>query len=94
VRSSPSAEPVASGALAPRVRRRSPSPVLVLSLVLSLGGCAGFAPPQPWEKDRLATPEMQFDADKLDAKNTQHVYTSKEAAAGGYGVGGGGCGCN
>jgi hypothetical protein len=37
---------------------------------------------------------MQFDADRLDAKNVQHVYFSKEGAGGGYGVGGGGCGCN
>ena len=45
-------------------------------------------------KAYLATPVMQFDADKLDARYTQHIYYSKEAAAGGYGVGGGGCGCN
>lgn len=57
-------------------------------------GCATVAPPQPWEKGTLARPEMQFDADPLAAKLTQHIYTSREAAAGGYGVGGGGCGCN
>lgn len=37
---------------------------------------------------------MQFDSDALDAKLEQHVYASKEATTGGYGVGGGGCGCN
>ena len=37
---------------------------------------------------------MQFDYDRLDMKTQQHIYTSKEAATGGYGVGGGGCGCN
>jgi len=57
-------------------------------------GCATTAPPQPWEKGVLARPEMQFDADPLDTKITQHIYTSKEAATGGYGAGGGGCGCN
>ena len=57
-------------------------------------GCATFDPPKPWEKGELARPEMQFDADPLEAKATQHVYTSKEGASGGYGVGGGGCGCN
>ncbi len=51
-------------------------------------------PPQPWEKGNLARPEMQFDSDPLDTKITQHIYTSKEAATGGYGAGGGGCGCN
>jgi len=80
--------------IVPRAPRRLPAPILVLLLLVAPGGCATFAPPQPWEKGQLATPEMQFDADKLDAKNTQHIYTSKEAAAGGYGVGGGGCGCN
>jgi hypothetical protein len=65
-----------------------------LALTLALTGCATLQPPQPWEKDRLARPEMQFGADPLDAKLTQHIYESKESAAGGNGVGGGGCGCN
>ena len=68
--------------------------LLVVSLALALAGCASFNPPQAWEKQYLANPAMQFDADKLDAKNIQHIYFSKEGSAGGYGVGGGGCGCN
>ena len=70
--------------------------LLAVALALSalLSGCASFAPPQPWEKQYLARPSMQFDADKLDVRNTQHIYYSKEGAAGGYGIGGGGCGCN
>lgn len=68
---------------------------LVIALCVSvLSACASLEPPKVWEKQYLARPEMQFDADKLDAKNVQHVYFSKEGAAGGYGVGGGGCGCN
>ena len=51
-------------------------------------------PPKPWEKQYLAKPPMQFDADALDARTTLHVYQSKEGAIGGYGAGGGGCGCN
>ncbi len=31
---------------------------------------------------------------QLDAQYRQHIYYSKEGAEGGYGVGGGGCGCN
>ena len=65
-----------------------------LALALLAGGCASLDPPKPWEKQYLARPDMQFDADKLDAKNIQHIYFSKEGSAGGYGVGGGGCGCN
>jgi hypothetical protein len=60
---------------------------------LTLTGCAG-APPQPWEKGILAKPEMTMAGDALEQRYSQHVYTSKEAASGGYGVGGGGCGCN
>jgi hypothetical protein len=66
----------------------------VLALTAALGACASYAPPQAWEKQYLAMPAMQFDADKLEAKNTQHIYFSKEGSAGGYGIGGGGCGCN
>jgi Domain of unknown function (DUF4266) len=69
--------------------------LLAASCVLSLTACAGlYAPPQPWEKGQLAKPEMTMDGDSLDAHFTQHIYGSKEGSAGGYGVGGGGCGCN
>lgn len=66
--------------------------LIVLALVLS--ACATVHPPKPWEKGQLARPEMQFDADPMNARLSDHIYTSKEAASGGYGVGGGGCGCN
>jgi hypothetical protein len=68
------------------------SSCVVVALVLC--GCASINPPQPWEKGDLAKPQMQLDAEPLQAKATQHIYQSKEAAGGGYGVGGGGCGCN
>lgn len=64
-----------------------------LALATAVAGCA-WAPPRPWEKGELAKPAMQFDADRLEARYQEHVYQSKEAATGGYGVGGGGCGCN
>jgi hypothetical protein len=73
--------------------RRSLSLPIVL-VACGLTGCAAFAPPQPWEKGTLARPDMQIDRPPLEAKATQHIYTSKEGAGGGYGVGGGGCGCN
>ncbi len=61
--------------------------------VAALAGCA-FAPPQAWEKGNLAKPEMTLGGDVLDERYQQHIYSSKENASGGYGVGGGGCGCN
>ncbi|MEY8879736.1 MAG: DUF4266 domain-containing protein [Leptothrix sp. (in: b-proteobacteria)] len=65
-----------------------------LAGLLPLVGCGVIRGPQPWEKGELAKPEMRMDADPLDARFTQHTYFSKEAASGGSGVGGGGCGCN
>ena len=59
-----------------------------------LTGCSNLGQVQPWEKGQLAKPSMTFEADPLDQRFMQHIYYSKEAASGGYGVGGGGCGCN
>ena len=61
--------------------------------VTALSGCA-INPPQAWEKGMLAKPEMTMGGDALDQRFVQHIYSSKENASGGYGVGGGGCGCN
>jgi hypothetical protein len=63
-------------------------------LVGAASGCAVYAPPQAWEKGNLAKKEMTMNADVLDQSYVQHIYTSRENATGGYGVGGGGCGCN
>ncbi len=65
-----------------------------LACLACLAGCSAFAPPQPWEKGNLAKPEMTLGGDPLDERFLQHIYSSKENASGGYGVGGGGCGCN
>lgn len=61
---------------------------------VALGGCTSLPSVQPWEKGVLARPEMGFEGDRLDNAFTEHTYNSKEAASGGTGVGGGGCGCN
>lgn len=73
--------------------------VLVSAAGLALAACSstGFdklGQVQPWEKGNLAKPMMVFGRDALDTKFEQHIYFSKENASGGYGVGGGGCGCN
>ncbi len=60
---------------------------------ISLAGCSHLGV-QPWEREVLARPDMQFDADPLAAALDDHIYFSKEAASGGRGFGGGGCGCN
>lgn len=77
-----------------KIDRSSLRLLLVIALLVStLSGCA-MQPPQPWEKGNLARKEMTMSADPLDQAFTQHIYFSKESASGGYGVGGGGCGCN
>lgn len=68
--------------------------VLVIAVAAACGGCGTLKPVAPWEKGYLSRKEMTFEAEKLEQAYTDHIYFSKEAASGGNGVGGGGCGCN
>jgi hypothetical protein len=63
-------------------------------LVAALAGCSSTPGVQPWERDLLAKPAMQLTAAPLESAFDDHTYFSKEAATGGRGFGGGGCGCN
>lgn len=60
----------------------------------ALNGCAMMQSVQPWEKDLLAKEEMQLVPDRIEEFFDSRVYFIREAAFGGKGVGGGGCGCN
>jgi hypothetical protein len=76
-----------------------PHPLLAAALLggaLLLGGCATTAAVrvQPWQRAALADDTMNPDLDPLGGAMTEHVYFSREAASGGRGVGGSGCGCN
>jgi hypothetical protein len=64
----------------------------VLALLVGATGCADKI--SPWERGNLAKPQMALEPAPLDAAIMKHTFSSKEAASGGYGVGGGGCGCN
>jgi Domain of unknown function (DUF4266) len=66
--------------------------LLALALA-SLTGCSSLGI-KPWERDVLARQEMALDAYPIDTAFDEHIYFSKEAASGGRGFGGGGCGCN
>ena len=70
--------------------------LLGLFLALALGGCATdkAVRVQPWQRAALADYTMRPDRDALAAAMSEHVYFSREAATGGRGVGGSGCGCN
>ena len=80
-----------------RARRRPLTRLIALAASLgALSGCAPLASlgVQPWERDLLAKPSMQLPGAGLDTSADDHIYFSKEAASGGRGFGGGGCGCN
>ena len=60
--------------------------------ILAFGsGCAHV---KPWERNTVADYTMRGDRDPLGVALDEHIYFSREAASGGRGVGGGGCGCN
>lgn len=64
--------------------------MLAVWLVSTLG-CATVA---PWERERLARPDMALGANaELDTAEA-HATETREGASGGFGTGGGGCGCN
>jgi hypothetical protein len=71
-------------------------PRLALCLALATaatlaGGCQHV---NPWERGALADPIMRADANPVGTMLAEHMWFSREAATGGRGVGGGGCGCN
>ncbi len=72
-------------------KRRLHIVAVILPAMLALSACA---PVQPWERGRLAQPQMALDGDFLLSAMDGHIYSSKEAASGGAGAAGGGCGCN
>ena len=62
----------------------------LLLLVVLLSGCAAVA---PWERGRLAKPQMALDPDSKQRALREHTHRSREAAAGSAVGAGGGCGC-
>ena len=67
------------------------SVLAVAAVTLALSGCESV---QPWERGRLARPEMQLDPNVLLTGLYEQVYDSKEASSGGTRTAGAGCGCN
>jgi hypothetical protein len=67
--------------------------LVILSALTALGlqGCASV---KPWERGIMSDYTMRPDRDPLNDSLSEHIYFTREAAAGGRGVGGGGCGCN
>jgi len=67
---------------------------LLLVVIVSVASGCVYQNVKPWERDILAQDKMKLEPNPIESALDEHVYFSKEAANGGQGVGGGGCGCN
>jgi hypothetical protein len=72
----------------------NPRVFLLLALAAGMLGTTGCEHVKPWQRGALAEYIMRADRDPLGTTFDEHIFFSREAAAGGRGVGGGGCGCN
>jgi uncharacterized protein DUF4266 len=68
--------------------------ILWLALVAGVLAGSGCQNVKPWQRGTLASYPMRSDRDPLGLAQDEHIFFSREAASGGRGVGGGGCGCN
>jgi hypothetical protein len=64
---------------------------LLLLSPLLLSACVNV---EPWERENLAKENMQLVPNALLNQFTDHMHFSREGTEGGYGLEGGGCGCN
>ena len=64
---------------------------LTMLLSVSLAACTRV---KPYERGRLAQPDMRWDGDADLLAGQRHATDYREGSSGGYGGGGGGCGCN
>ena len=69
-------------------------PTIALLCLAALGVLTSCQNVKPWQRGTLADVTMRPDRDPLGTAMDEHVFFSREAASGGRGVGGGGCGCN
>jgi hypothetical protein len=65
--------------------------ILPLLAAVAPFGCVTV---QPQQRSTLADPSMRWDDDARAKAQMQHALDNREAAYGGNGVAGGGCGCN
>lgn len=54
-------------------------------------GCAAVA---PYERERLARPDMELGRNPDAAAGEEHAAAYREGSSGAMGASGGGCGCN
>lgn len=69
--------------------------LILLACAVALCACSPIQPwVKPYERQNIADPLMSFDRDPVAGGYLHHVYDAREAARGGDGGAGGGCGCN
>ena len=69
--------------------------VVAIALVSGLSACGNIEPwVKPYERQQLADPIMNLNANPISSAYMDHVYEAREGARGALGGGGGGCGCN
>jgi hypothetical protein len=77
------------------IARRSLGLVAALGVLLPLCACSSIQPwVKPYERERLADPIMSFNPNPVSTAYMDHVFEVRNAARGGTGAAGGGCGCN
>ena len=86
-------EPNADNTMTLNSKQRLVGTGLLLACLASLTACSNLGV-QPWERELLAKPSMQLTSSPVESAIDDHIYFSKEAATGGRGFSGGGCGCN
>ena len=69
--------------------------LLATVCLLLVAGCSNIEPwVMPYEREALADPIMTMSRDPMLDRYRQHVFEVREAARGGSGTQGAGCGCN
>jgi hypothetical protein len=63
-------------------------------LALTVGAAAGCATVAPYERERLARPDMEVGRNADAKAGEEHATAYREGSSGGMGSSGGGCGCN
>jgi hypothetical protein len=64
---------------------------MTTALLLGAAGCATVA---PYERERLAKPDMDVSRNADAKAGEEHATAYREGSSGGMGSSGGGCGCN
>lgn len=68
---------------------------MLLAVSVLLTACSSIKPwVKPYERQNIADEVMSFERDPAATSYLHHVYDAREAARGGDGASGGGCGCN